>query len=101
MAARRPLVRVGGQNVQLPAGDTLAGVGDFLKDGSVQMTGPLAYANQANVAVGSTTNIGAANSNYIRLIGGSGGSVTRFDASVDGALRHIRLPAGVTLVNGG
>jgi len=100
MAARRPLVRVGGQNVQLPAGDTLAGVGDFLKDGSVQMTGPLAYANQANVAVGSTTNIGAANSNYIRLIGGSGVSVTRFDASVDGAFRHIRLPAGVTLVNG-
>jgi hypothetical protein len=46
MTARKPLVRVGGKNVQLPAGDTLAGVGDFLKDGSVAMTGAL---NQAPI----------------------------------------------------
>lgn len=72
MAARKPLVRVGGKNVQLPAGDTLAGVGDFLKDGSVQMTG--AFRQAPSVTVDSTTNVlpvGAAASDNINVTGTS------------------------------
>lgn len=99
MASRKPLVRVGGQNVQLPAGDILAGVGDFLKNGSVAMTGPFNQAPQVSIPASSVVDIGGAGSDSIYISGG-GTTINSFSGGVDGMRRQIQFGSGVILASG-
>jgi hypothetical protein len=101
MAARRPLVRVGGQNVQLPAGDTLAGAGDFKKDGSVKMTGPINEAVPVSMTIGAsgaqTVTIDSAAANTV-FIDGSG-QLTFLGNGTQGNTREVEFNSSVVLAN--
>lgn len=79
------------------------GAGDFKADGTVRMTGGLTLSARVNVTVAQDLNLAALNKTYVRLvISGTPPPVTRFGGSaLDGMIRVILMPEGVTLVNSG
>jgi hypothetical protein len=101
MAARRPLVRVGGQNVQLPAGDTLLGAGDFMKDGSVKMTGAINEAVPVTMTIGSfsaqTVPINNAAANTIFIDGTD--QLTFLGSGAQGNTREVEFTTSIVLAN--
>ena len=116
MAARKPLVLIGGQVSQLPAGDTLLGVawggiGGVLADqadlqaaldGKLSLsggtlTGALNSAPAVTLASASTVNIGAAAANTINIAGTT--TITGLGTIAAGARRTLIFGGALTLTH--
>lgn len=91
MAARRPLVRVGGQNVQLPAGDTVPGVdASKLPLTGGRMTGPINESTFAGTPTGgggivSDAIVSASNNLYVY----GSGSISGLADQPEGSQRKL------------